>query len=408
MRLSRECAAYTILPDQVMSITLKNEHDIAQMRVACRLASEVLDFITPHIMAGVTTGELDRLCHEYMVKEQGTVPAPLNYQPPGYPPYPKATCISVNDVICHGIPGDKALKNGDALNIDVTVIKDGYLRRYEPHVLSSAKRRFSRNAWCRPPSTACGSASIRCVPARISATSAMRSRSTPSRRAIASCASIAATASARCSTRSRRCCTTARPGTGIELEPGMIFTVEPMINAGRRDIRDNAGRWTVKTQRSQSVGAVGAHGARHADGLRRADGVGGDAGAVAIDRGDGLKSRAFGVRAAIEARKWYRLTGRPTDRIPSGSNRSGRVKLKCCPPRESPGWARRPGAAVHARLRSSGKATAPLGFGEPPGLARTASTAFQARPHGSPRHDSRADRASPSHQSRRSARRRAS
>src|ERR1700709_2214546 len=106
-----------------MSITLKNDHDIAQMRIACRLASEVLDFITPHISAGVTTGELDRLCHEYMVKEQGTVPAPLNYQPPGYPPYPKATCISVNDVICHGIPGDKALKNGDALNIDVTVIK---------------------------------------------------------------------------------------------------------------------------------------------------------------------------------------------------------------------------------------------------------------------------------------------
>ncbi len=109
-----------------MAITLKNEHDIAQMRVACRLASEVLDYITPFVTAGVTTGELDRLCHEYMLKEQGTVPAPLNYQPPGYPPYPKATCISVNDVICHGIPGDKTLKNGDALNIDITVIKEGY------------------------------------------------------------------------------------------------------------------------------------------------------------------------------------------------------------------------------------------------------------------------------------------
>jgi methionyl aminopeptidase len=109
-----------------MAITLKNDHDIAQMRVACRLASEVLDYITPFVTAGITTGELDRLCHEYMLKEQGTVPAPLNYQPPGYPPYPKATCISVNDVICHGIPGDKTLKNGDALNIDITVIKEGY------------------------------------------------------------------------------------------------------------------------------------------------------------------------------------------------------------------------------------------------------------------------------------------
>src|SRR3954452_22532124 len=83
---------------RLMAITLKNEHDIAQMRVACKLASEVLDYITPFVTAGVTTGELDRLCHEYMLKEQGTVPAPLNYQPPGYPPSPKATCISVNDV----------------------------------------------------------------------------------------------------------------------------------------------------------------------------------------------------------------------------------------------------------------------------------------------------------------------
>ena len=82
-----------------MTVSIKNEHDIAQMRVACRLASEVLDYITPFVTAGVTTGELDRLCHEYMTNVQGTVPAPLNYQPPGYPPYPKAICTSVNDVI---------------------------------------------------------------------------------------------------------------------------------------------------------------------------------------------------------------------------------------------------------------------------------------------------------------------
>ena len=91
-----------------MAITLKNEHDIAQMRVACKLASEVLDYITPFVTAGITTGELDRLCHEYMLQVQGTVPAPLNYQPPGYPPYPKATCISVNDVVVHGFTGWQA------------------------------------------------------------------------------------------------------------------------------------------------------------------------------------------------------------------------------------------------------------------------------------------------------------
>lgn len=97
------------------------------MREAGRLGSEVLDYITPFVKAGVTTGELDRLCHEYMSNVQGTVPAPLNYCPPGYTPYPKAICTSVNDVICHGIPGDKVLKDGDVVNLDITVItKDGY------------------------------------------------------------------------------------------------------------------------------------------------------------------------------------------------------------------------------------------------------------------------------------------
>src|ERR1700710_1539358 len=109
-----------------MAITLRNGPDIEAMRVAGKLASEVLDYITPFVQAGTTTGELDRLCHEYMVNAQGTVPAPLNYQPPGYPPYPKSVCTSVNDVICHGIPGDKVLKNGDTLNTDVTVIKHGH------------------------------------------------------------------------------------------------------------------------------------------------------------------------------------------------------------------------------------------------------------------------------------------
>ena len=109
-----------------MAIVIKTPEDIEGMRVAGRLAAEVLDFITPHVRAGVTTGELDRLCHEYMVDVQGTVPAPLNYAPPGYRPFPKSICTSVNHQVCHGIPGDRVLKNGDVLNIDITVIKDGY------------------------------------------------------------------------------------------------------------------------------------------------------------------------------------------------------------------------------------------------------------------------------------------
>src|SRR5471032_2691360 len=105
---------------------LKSPEDLALMKVAGRLASEVLDFITPHVKPGVTTNEIDRLCHEYMVEVQKTVPAPLNYAPPGYQPYPKSVCTSVNHVVCHGVPGDKKLKTGDIVNIDVTVIKDGY------------------------------------------------------------------------------------------------------------------------------------------------------------------------------------------------------------------------------------------------------------------------------------------
>ena len=109
-----------------MAIVIKTVEEIAGMRVAGRLASEVLDFVAPHVKPGVTTGELDRLCHDYMTHVQNTIPAPLNYAPPGYRPFPKAICTSVNHQVCHGIPGDKALKNGDVLNIDVTVIKDSF------------------------------------------------------------------------------------------------------------------------------------------------------------------------------------------------------------------------------------------------------------------------------------------
>ena len=96
-----------------MPITLNTPEDIAAMRIAGRLGSEVLDFITPHVQPGVTTAELDRLCHDYMVNVQGTIPAPLNYAPHGHIPFPNSICTSVNHVVCHGIPSaKKVLKNG--------------------------------------------------------------------------------------------------------------------------------------------------------------------------------------------------------------------------------------------------------------------------------------------------------
>jgi methionyl aminopeptidase len=109
-----------------MTITINNADDIAKMRIAGKLASEVLDYITPFVVNGVTTERLDQLCHDYMVNVQKTIPAPLNYAPDGHTPYPKSICTSVNHQICHGVPGDKVLKNGDIVNIDITVIKDGY------------------------------------------------------------------------------------------------------------------------------------------------------------------------------------------------------------------------------------------------------------------------------------------
>jgi methionyl aminopeptidase len=109
-----------------MPITIKTPQDIEKMRVACRLASEVLDYITPFVSAGITTDALDKLCHDYMVDVQGCIPAPLNYAPGGHTPYPKSICASINHQVCHGVPGDRKLKNGDIVNLDITTIKDGW------------------------------------------------------------------------------------------------------------------------------------------------------------------------------------------------------------------------------------------------------------------------------------------
>ena len=104
-----------------MAITIKTADEIEKMRVAGRLAAEVLEMIEPYVKPGVTTDELDRICHDYITHEQNAVPAPLNYRG-----FPKSICTSVNHQVCHGIPGSKRLKKGDAVNIDITVIKDGF------------------------------------------------------------------------------------------------------------------------------------------------------------------------------------------------------------------------------------------------------------------------------------------
>jgi methionyl aminopeptidase len=104
-----------------MNIPIKSSTEIEKMRVACHLAAEVLEMISPHVQAGVATIELNRICHEYITKVQHAIPAPLNYRG-----FPKSICTSINHVVCHGIPCKEKLKSGDILNIDITIIKDGY------------------------------------------------------------------------------------------------------------------------------------------------------------------------------------------------------------------------------------------------------------------------------------------
>ena len=104
-----------------MTVAIKTADEIEKMRVAGRLAAEVLEMIAPHVQPGISTDELDRICHDYIVDEQKAIPAPLNYRG-----FPKSICTSVNHQVCHGIPGAKVLKKGDIVNIDITVIKDGF------------------------------------------------------------------------------------------------------------------------------------------------------------------------------------------------------------------------------------------------------------------------------------------
>jgi methionyl aminopeptidase len=230
-----------------MPVTIKTEEEIARMRVAGRLAAEVLDYITPHVQPGVTTGELDRLCHEYIVNVQGAVPAPLNYAPPGYPPYPKSVCTSVNHVVCHGVPGDKRLKAGDILNIDITVIKDGFhgdtSRMFFVGPASIQARRLCEVTYD------CMWRGIRAVRhgARLGDIGhAIQTHA--ERQGYSVVREFCGHGIGRKFHEEPQVLHYGHPGTGMQLQQGMIFTVEPMINAGRPDIRQMADGWTIVTK----------------------------------------------------------------------------------------------------------------------------------------------------------------
>jgi methionyl aminopeptidase len=227
--------------------SIQTAADIAGMRIAGRLASEVLDYITPFVKPGVSTGELDRLCHEYMTTVQGSIPAPLGYCPPGYTPFPKAICTSVNEVVCHGIPGDKVLKSGDSVNLDITVIKDGYhgdtSRNFlvgEPTILA---RRLSEITfecmWL-------GIAQIRPGAHLGDIGHAIQQHAEKAGYSVVR--EFCGHGIGKIFHEEPQILHYGKPGTLAAIHAGMVFTVEPMINAGRRDIRAMPDGWTIKTK----------------------------------------------------------------------------------------------------------------------------------------------------------------
>jgi methionyl aminopeptidase len=225
-----------------MSVTIKNAEEIEKMRVAGRLAGEVLKMIRPHVIPGVTTGELDQICHDYIVNEQQAIPAPLNYRG-----FPKSICTSVNHVVCHGIPGDKKLKNGDIINIDITVIKDGY-HGDTSKMFYVGKPSVSAERICR--------ISHECLLLGIDLVK-------PGTRLGDIGHAIQTHAEAQNCSIVREYCGHGigrnfhedpqvlhygQPGTGLELQPGMIFTIEPMVNVGKRHVKLLPDQWTVITK----------------------------------------------------------------------------------------------------------------------------------------------------------------
>jgi methionyl aminopeptidase len=230
-----------------MSVHLKTPEEIESMRVAGRLASEVLDFITDHVRAGVTTDELDALCHDYMLKVQQTTPAPLNYAPPGYVPYPKSICTSVNHVVCHGVPGPKRLKPGDIVNIDITVIKDGFhgdtSRMFYVGEPSIQARRLCEVTY------ECMWLGIQAVrPGAHLGDIGHAIQTHAERQGFSVVREFCGHGIGRRFHEEPQVLHYGRPQTGLKLQSGMVFTIEPMINAGKAGIRQLADGWTVVTK----------------------------------------------------------------------------------------------------------------------------------------------------------------
>jgi methionyl aminopeptidase len=228
------------LPPKAVSIKTPTEQEC--MRVAGRLAADVLDMIGEHVQPGITTGDLDRICHEFITGPQNAIPAPLNYRG-----FPKSICTSVNHVVCHGIPGDRSLRDGDIINIDITVIKDGFhgdtSRMFPVGKVNVLAERLM--AVCHDSMWA-GISEIQPGATLGDIGHAVQVRAEAERFSIVR--EYCGHGIGRIFHEDPQVLHYGTPGTGLELRPGMTFTVEPMINAGKRHTRLLADGWTVVTK----------------------------------------------------------------------------------------------------------------------------------------------------------------
>ncbi|HXY76933.1 MAG TPA: type I methionyl aminopeptidase [Steroidobacteraceae bacterium] len=225
-----------------MNITIKTAEEQQKMRIAGRLAAEVLDMIEEHVVPGVTTEELDRICHDYIVNVQRSVPANLNYRG-----FPKTICTSVNHVVCHGIPNDRRLKAGDIVNIDVTVIRDGFhgdtSRMYFVGKAPSHAQRLADTCFAamwRGIETVRPGAQLGDIGHAIQSYVESHDYSVVRE--------YCGHGIGRVYHEDPQVLHYGEPGTGLELRPGMTFTIEPMVNAGRRHVRLLPDGWTVVTK----------------------------------------------------------------------------------------------------------------------------------------------------------------
>lgn len=225
-----------------MNVTIKTPEEQDKMRVAGKLAAEVLDMIGPFVVPGVTTQELDEICHKYITETQDAIPAPLNYRG-----FPKSICTSVNHVVCHGIPGERRLKSGDAINIDITVIKDEFhgdtSRMFlvgKPNIQAERLAKVAYEAmWLGIGQVAPGKR-LGDIGAAIQ-TYVEKNRFSVVRE-------YCGHGIGRVFHEDPQVLHYGKSGTGMELQEGMTLTVEPMVNAGKRHVRLLPDGWTVVTK----------------------------------------------------------------------------------------------------------------------------------------------------------------